>query len=189
MTRRKSFYVALMLLLCVWAIPASAGPIVTVASPGLVTLGNSFTVNITITGAVDLYAFQFDLGFDPTLLQATSATEGAFLPSGGATFFIPGTIDNTAGIISATADTLVGFVPGVNGNGDLVDIGFTTVGTGTSPLTLANEIFLDSNLNDITGTLTFTAGTVTVSLVPEPATLTLMGLSLLSLGASRRPRS
>jgi hypothetical protein len=195
MTRAKRVLGALMLMvLCAssWLMAARAGPIVSVVSPGSETLGNSFTVNITVTGAVDLYAFQFDLDFDPTILQATSVTEGAFLPSGGTTIFVPGTIDNTAGAVSSVADTLVGSIPGVNGNGDLVDIAFDAVGAGTSALTLANEIFLDSILTDITDTITFTESTVTVSTgtsVPEPNTLALVVFAIVSLVMIRRRKA
>src|SRR5580693_6858462 len=51
-------------------------------------VGDTFEVEVDVTGITDLYAFQFDLTFDPTLLSAVSVTEGAFLPSGGTTFFI-----------------------------------------------------------------------------------------------------
>ena len=181
----------MLMLLCAspWARPASAGPIVSVISPASETLGNSFTANITITGAVDLYAFQFDLGFDPTILQATSVAEGALLPSGGTTFFVPGSIDNVAGVVSSVADTLVGPIPGVNGDGDLVDITFDAIGAGTSVLGLANAIFLDSTLTNITDGITFTGSTVTVSAspgVPEPTTLTLVAFGIVSLMAIRR---
>jgi hypothetical protein len=194
MAKTTRAYGALMLLLCAssWVVPASAGPIVNIVSPGSVTLSNSFTVNITITGAVDLYAFQFDLGFDPSILQTTSVTEGSFLLSGGATFLVPGTIDNTAGAISNIADTLVGPVPGVNGDGDLINITLNAIGTGTSELTLANQIFLNSTLTDITDSITFTGSAVTVSsgtsVIPEPATITitLMALAVLGLAVVRR---
>lgn len=175
--------------LLAWAFTAHAGSVVNVISPSSEPLGSSFAVNITITGAVDLYAFQFDLGFDPTILQATSVAEGAFLPSGGATFFVAGTIDNTAGVISNTADTLVGPIPGVNGNGDLIEVDFDAVGIGTSALILANELFLDSRLTDVTDTITFTGGTVTVSTgtsVPEPNTFVLVTTGIVALGLMRR---
>src|ERR1035441_6582973 len=35
---------------------------------------------------------------DPTVLKATSVTEGAFLGTGGPTIFLPGTIDNVGGL-------------------------------------------------------------------------------------------
>ena len=71
---------------------AFAGSIVSVQplSSG-VSLGSNFTLDINIANVTDLYAFQFDIGFGPSVLQATSVVEGSFLPSGGFTFFIPGT--------------------------------------------------------------------------------------------------
>src|ERR1035441_10690187 len=72
------------------------------------TVGQSFTLSVVISGASDLYGYQFDLGFDPTVLKATSVTEGAFLGTGGPTIFLPGTIDNVGGSITANADILNG---------------------------------------------------------------------------------
>jgi len=84
---------------------------------------------------------------------------------------------------------LVGPIPGVNGDGDLVDITFDAIGAGTSVLGLANAIFLDSTLTNITDGITFTGSTVTVSAspgVPEPTTLTLVAFGIVSLMAIRR---
>lgn len=151
--------------------------------------GDTFEVDVDVSGITDLYAFQFDLTFDPTLLAADSVTEGAFLPSGGTTFFIPGTIDNVGGDVSANSDTLIAAIPGVSGGGTLVRFEFTALEGGTSALTFANEILLDSSLNDITADSTFQNGSITVaSPVPEPKTemLLLMSLVLLALTLVRR---
>jgi hypothetical protein len=152
-------------------------------------VGGTFEVDVKVTDITDLYAFQFDLTFDPTLLSAVSVTEGAFLPSGGTTFFIPGTIDNVGGDVSATADSLVGTIPGVSGDGTLVEFRFTALAAGTSALLFANEILLDSYLNDITAETTFQDGSVTVgtvSSVPEPSVLGLLCIASLALGVNRR---
>ena len=53
--------------------------------------------------------WQFDLGFDSTLLMATSVSEGPFMWSLGATSFVPGVIDNTTGVISLVSDAYVDF--------------------------------------------------------------------------------
>ena len=85
-----------------------------VISPGStdVFVNQVFTLPVDIAGVSDLYAFQFDLAFDPTILQLLSVFEGGFLPSAGSTIFIPGAIDNIGGTATATADTLVGDIPG-----------------------------------------------------------------------------
>ena len=152
-------------------------------------IGDTFEVDVDVSGIADLYAFQFDLTFDPTLLAADSVTEGAFLPGGGTTFFVPGTIDNTGGDISANADTLIAAIPGVTGDGTLVKFEFTALAAGTSAISFANEILLDSSLNDTTADSTFQNGSVTVSdasTVPEPKTLTFLCVGLLPLMLIRR---
>src|SRR5437016_2039186 len=83
------------------------------------SLGSSLNVNVLISSVMDLAAFQFDLIFTPSIISPGSISEGAFLPTSGPTFFIPGAIDNVGGTIAFTADTLLGSGPGVNGSGVL----------------------------------------------------------------------
>ena len=61
--------------------------------------GTVVTVDVEIANVSDLYGYQLDLTFDPSILRAVSSTEGTFLSSGGDTFFIPGTNDNVGGTI------------------------------------------------------------------------------------------
>src|SRR5437868_2988547 len=86
--------------------------------------GQTFDLPVQVSPVSDLYSFQFDLSFDPTIVELESISEGTFLPSGGATFFLPGTIDNTAGTATFTADSLVGAIPGVSGDGELALLSF-----------------------------------------------------------------
>lgn len=137
-----------------------------------VTAGQTFTLSVDISGATDLYGYQFDIGFNPAVLKALGATEGLFLPTGGATIFLPGTIDNVGGSITANADILNGAVSGVNGSGDLLDLSFQALTAGTSSVQIFNLTALNSFGQGITET---TAGsTVTVSAAtasaPEPGT-------------------
>ena len=132
-----------------------------------VILGQIFSVDIDITNVTDLYAFQFDLEFAPGVLSAVAVTEGGFLPSGGTTAFVPGTIDNFGGSITSTGDSLIGMIPGVNDSGVLATVDFLAVGVGISPITLSNELLLDSRLDIIEDTTA--GGTVTVQTV-EPGT-------------------
>jgi len=148
------------------------------------TQGSFFAVNVTAIGVTDLYAFQFDLGFDPAVLQATGSSEGAFLQSGGTTFFLAGAIDNTSGLVSFIADTLIAPILGVTGTGTLASISFSALSAGTSALMLSNVLFLDSGLNEIQN-VTSVGGTVRVSAttnpIPEPNSLILMALGFIVL--------
>jgi hypothetical protein len=147
------------------------------AGSASVAVGDVFDIPVSVSNVSDLYAFQFDLSFDPTILELLNISEGSFLPTAGTTFFIPGTIDNTAGTATATADTLIGAIPGATGSGDLADFEFEALALGTTALTLANVSLLDSSLNPIA--FSTTNGQVMVSsTVPEPSSMPVLGAML-----------
>ncbi|HTP32285.1 MAG TPA: cohesin domain-containing protein [Candidatus Acidoferrales bacterium] len=182
---RKLPFLAVQAAVLVSAPLLTAEPVI---SPGSVTVSNGvFSLPVSITGASDVYAFQFDLAFDPYILTLLSISEGSFLPTGGPTTFVPGTIDNTVGTAANTADTLTGPVPGATGDGVLADFEFEATGAGTSPITLSNGILLDSSLSGIP--FMTSPGSVTVPAVPEPPGLTWIGaLGLAGLLLVRRRR-
>lgn len=147
------------------------------------TVGNPFEVSLIGEDFVDLYAYNFTLSFDPALIRAVSIAEGSLLASAGTTFFIPGEIDNTAGTVSFTGNTLLGPIAGATGNGTLAMLDFEAISEGTSPLTLSDLLFLDSGLVEIAILPRESRVTVVGDggiPVPEPATLPLL---LLSVGA------
>jgi hypothetical protein len=140
---------------------ASSIPALSVDPPiSTVTAGSGFTVDVNISNVTDLYDFQFDLTFDPEVLQASNVTEGTFLSDAGSTFFLPGLIDNVGGSISFNADTLLSAIPGASGSGTLAQFDFTALASGTSDLTISNEILQDSTGAIVTDTTA--SGTVTV---------------------------
>lgn len=179
----------LSLVLLSGTVSVSAEPILSLDPvSSQVAVGSFFDVYFDISGVNDLYSFQFDISYDPTVLSARNIMEGDFLPAGGATLFIPGAIDNMTGTISFTADLLFGQASGVSGVGHLAEIEFQALAPGTSLLTLSNLVFLDSNLADIypsdicNGTVTVNGG---ASPVPESSTILLCGAGLAGLGAYR----
>jgi adhesin HecA-like repeat protein len=158
----------------------------TVLRAATISIGNVSStddVTVDISGVTDLYAYQFDIGFDPTLLEATGETEGPFLSSGGGTTFVAGAIDNSAGTLSDTADSLTGMVSGVTGLGTLATIDFQAIGVGTSPITLSNILLLDSGGNSIP----FMSENGSVTSTPEPGFLPFALVALLlAVGLFRR---
>ena len=150
------------------------------ATNAAANVGSAVSVAVQITGATNLYAYQFDFAFDPTKLTVNSISEGTFLNSGRTTIFLPGTVDNVGGHVSFVADTLVGPVVGASGAGKLAAINFTAIGAGTSAVSLSNVVLLDSALNTLpvstsngTVTVTGTAGSV--------PTISSLGLAVLAV--------
>jgi Cohesin domain len=160
---------------------------VSIVAPSTAQQGSVFNIDVMIDDVLDLYAFQFDLSFDPSVLQALSVNEGGLLPSGGTTFFaVLGDVDNTTGLISGIANTLVGPIAGVNGNGLLVSISFRGIAEGVSSVDVVAPLFLNSALEDIEVTSTSASVTITPRAdVPLPDTLTLMLAGLLGLVLAR----
>jgi Cohesin domain len=162
-----------------------------------VSAGSVFNVDVNVSKVSDLYGYQFDLTFNPNVLSAVSSSEGSFLTTGGnSTFFISGTNDNTNGIVSATADTIVSAVPGVTGAGNIVVFTFEGIKSGISTLAISGVDLLDSAFNSISSTSTGGAVTVKSGTVSAPeidpasamSALTLLAGGLAVLGGRRERR-
>jgi Cohesin domain len=170
--------------------PAWAVPVVSITGlPATAVVGSAFTLTVRIADVVDLSAFQFDLSFNPAVLQATAVSEGPFLGTGGSTFFGAGSINNGSGTVASIFDSLVGSVPGVTGSGNLATVSFNVIGVGTSPMAFANTLFLNSLFNDLAPQVV-NGSITTVAVIPEPgpAALLLAGLAGLALRAHRQRR-
>ena len=151
-----------------------------------VAVGDLVTIPVFIDEATDLTFWQFDLAFDPAVVQANTITEGPFLSAFGATLFGAGVIDNGAGLISLVTDAYVDLPPNPAGEGILVEIQFLALASGTSPLVLSN-VFLNLSTQGFeieNGQITVTGPTPPA--VPEPATLVLMTSGLALCGAISR---
>ena len=128
----------------VWKDAYAASSTTVSVSPSTVTasVGQNFTVNVTISGVYDLYGWQFRLNWTAGLIDIVNVTEGSFLKLGGGTYFY-WDVNATAGRMVADC-TLLGNVPGVSGSGTLATITFNVKGVGESPLTLWDVALLNS---------------------------------------------
>jgi cohesin domain-containing protein len=175
-----------LLLMCVCcAAPVGYATTLTVVGPDgsssnlSVPLGANFQVSVSADAYSDLYAWQFDLTWDPTFLALNKVTEGSALTLGGTTFFVPGTI--VLGAAIENADTLVGAIAGAGGAHQvLAYFDFTATAVGTTSVSLVNVSLLNSNLNTIAETSV--SGTASVygaaNFVPEPSYRWLVGVGL-----------
>jgi cohesin domain-containing protein/PEP-CTERM motif-containing protein len=198
---RYTYWAGVVLFLALSLAPGTShailSPIVTAGDgpvPVLVTVGDTFIIPISYTSVPtvdpDLISWQFDLSFDPTILQANSVTEGPFLSSFGTTLtppttFIPGVIDNDTGLISVVADSFNDLPPNPSGSGVLAYIEFTAlrVTITPSPLDLKDEfVFLNWDDQGSPPSFLVVDGSVIVgpqvAPVPEPATVSLVSLGL-----------
>lgn len=162
------------------------------ATPVSVEEGDAFRLDVTVADIADLFAWQFDVEFAPSLVTAQSSAEGSFLAGGGSTFYIDGVIDNTLGAIGATSASLLSAVSGVSGDGVLASFYFAAANEGNALFTLSNVILLDSMFGDLQaslGNLSVTIGPRTPPTdVPEPNALAMFLAGACVLGVLRAHR-
>ena len=102
-----------------------------------VRVGDTFTLNFNAEDVTNLAGWQFDITFNPDILEAVDVIEGDFLKVGGTnTFFQKGNIDNTTGKISGFNGARFG--SGITGTGTLLSVKFSAKAFGESKLTLSN---------------------------------------------------
>jgi len=115
-------------------------------SRNTIHLGDTFTVQLGVENVVDLAGWQFDIGFDPVVLEVLEVKEGDFLKQEGATtFFQKGVINNRSGRITGFSSARLS-EGGVSGVGDLLSVSFKAKAKGRTQLTLRSF-----QLADVTG--------------------------------------
>ncbi|MDH5375472.1 MAG: cohesin domain-containing protein [Candidatus Bathyarchaeota archaeon] len=120
------------------------------------TPDNPFTINISVSDVADpgLYAYEFKLFYDNTLLKATAwaLPEGHFLtPADGEMpiYLVPASgIYQEDGYVLVAA-TLQGDAAGKTGAGTLVTVTFNVTSIGSCALDLTETILADPDIDDI----------------------------------------
>ena len=103
-------------------------------------IDDTFTLDISAENVFDLAGWQFDIAFDPAILEAISVSEGNFLKTGGTTFFQGGSIDNANGKIGGLSAARLS-TQGVTGTGVILQVRFKAKSGGETELVLQNFEF------------------------------------------------
>lgn len=92
-----------------------------------------FSINVTIFEVSELYAWQFNITFNLSVLEVVSVVEGPFLKQAGNTLFPAPVLDNTAGYVLAGSARFP-FDAGASGSGVLATVTFRVKTEGQSQL-------------------------------------------------------
>ena len=111
----------------------------------VIGVNNTLTVNLNISDARNITGWQAGLLFNASVLECTSFENGEFLNDVGDTLWLPGTIDNTLGVISIHACGFLGNYK-VSGSGQLAYLTFRVKAPGVSDLHLRNVDVTDITL-------------------------------------------
>jgi general secretion pathway protein D len=119
--------------------------------PGQITAakGNTFVVNLLISGAQNVYSVPVQLNYDPAKLQLVNISNGGFLSQDGQAVALVHREDDTTGTLQITATRPPG-AGGVSGQGAVVTMTFQAKASGQTPLTITRGGARDPGLQAIT---------------------------------------
>ncbi|HET9409677.1 MAG TPA: cohesin domain-containing protein [Candidatus Sulfotelmatobacter sp.] len=99
------------------------------------TKGGTFVVNLTISGAQNVYSVPVQMNYDPQKLQLVNVSNGGFLSQDGQAVALVHREDETTGTLQITATRPPG-AGGVSGQGAVVTITFQAKDSGQTPITI-----------------------------------------------------
>jgi general secretion pathway protein D len=119
--------------------------------PGQITAvkGNTFVVNLLISGAQNVYSVPVQMNYDPAKLQLVNVSNGGFLSQDGQAVALVHREDETTGTLLVTATRPPG-AGGVSGQGAVVSLTFQAKASGQTPLTITRGGALDPGQQRIT---------------------------------------
>jgi hypothetical protein len=157
-------FMALIAMVCMASI--AAGTSVTVDSRD-VSVGDTFTIDVTVNpeGKV-VYSAQYNMEFNPAILQVTDQDTGDFLTQDGKnSITVKNAYNNTIGKIEY-GETRMGVTSGVIDAGVLATITFEAVSAGSTDLVFSNVVVGDPSAQPIDGVV-LNNGQVTVTGEPQ----------------------
>jgi general secretion pathway protein D len=98
-------------------------------------VGSTFTVNVNLTGAQNVYSVPVQILYNPRVLQVLNVSNGTLLAQGGQTVALVNRDDSMAGILQLTASRPPGSA-GVSGDGAVFTITFQAKAPGQATLSI-----------------------------------------------------
>lgn len=128
------------------------GPITVSVIPASksVNNGDTFTLEVKASGAADFFGFQFDVEYNPSVLEFQSLEQGTFLNRNGQdnTFCVDHKVNASIGLVKNIACTRLG-KGSVEGEGVLEKITFKAKAAGTSQIRLSKVAMANSKAESI----------------------------------------
>lgn len=146
--------------------PAHAAPSVsdvTLDAPSSVEVGAPITVTVAAAGAVDLYAYDLAVSYDPDLVELVE--DSVVTPDGG----FSDVADDAAGTVSVT-HTRLGTSPGLAGDVTLATLTFTAVADGDAPFAVPTATLVGADATTASLTDAAAASTTVTAVVTTPPT-------------------
>jgi general secretion pathway protein D len=124
--------------------PATQGGANFLFDPGQITAtkGNTFVVNLLISGAQNVYSVPVQMNYDPAKLQLVNVSNGGFLSQDGQAVALVHREDENTGTLLITATRPPG-ASGISGQGAVVTLTFQAKASGQTPLTITRGGALD----------------------------------------------
>jgi len=131
--------------------PGAQGSANFLFDPGQITAakGDTFVVNLLISGAQNVYSVPVQMNYDPAKLQLVNVSNGGFLSQDGQAVALVHREDETTGTLQITATRPPG-AGGVSGQGAVVTMTFQAKASGQTPLTITRGGARDPGLQAIT---------------------------------------
>jgi general secretion pathway protein D len=111
--------------------------------------GDTFPVNLVISGAQNVYSVPVQLNYNPNLLQLVNVSNGSFLSQDGQVVTLVHREDESLGQSQITVSRPSG-AGGVSGQGTVATITFVAKASGQTPLTITRGGARDPGLQPIT---------------------------------------
>lgn len=111
--------------------------------------GNTFAVNLLISGAQNVYSVPVQVNYNPQMLQLVNVSNGGFLSQDGQVVTVVHREDEALGQSQITATRPPGS-GGVSGQGSIVTLTFQAKASGQTPLTVTRGGARDPGLQPIT---------------------------------------